>query len=379
MNMNFQTPGSHVPYMSYPYGTFVAAESPSRPASLCSEPIYQNSWPDGCCASPGIQMNTQKLQLVNSTMVDARRSKNVKARLPSRGEPLMMNFFQGGMPFSEQVSDSGEGSIQGGTISPRYCFMPPYHYQQAATAPFQLAVHNNLAGQSQTLEPGQYQQRDMQRITQQTHEVQKHEQENSEFSSCTKGCSEITGSKAEPYLSEADENESVIQPTGVRPYPQRKKTKQDIEGVSRQGSSAVARKKELLSKPWDVVKDERQKRKLIRKKQRKKVQQKNKLLHKTELCSHWKDSSTCTYKGKCFFAHAVDELKGRTRFGNFKTQACVDCTVGEEPCFFGSRCNYCHPGEAARRVVGKKYLDKDYYEKLKIDFPNNNYPFGIYV
>jgi len=127
------------------------------------------------------------------------------------------------------------------------------------------------------------------------------------------------------------------------------------------------------------VKEERKRHKLRLSKHRKKVQQKNKLLHKTELCSYWKDSSTCTYKGKCHFAHGVNELKGRTRIGNFQTQPCVDCALGEERCFFDSRCNYCHPGEAVRRVVGKTYLDKDYYKKLEIDFPNNNSPFGIYL
>jgi len=377
MNINYQTPGPYVPYMSYPYGTFVAAGSPSPPASVCSEFIYQNSLPDGRCASPGIQMNTQKMQLLNTTMVDARRRKNVMARLPSRVESPMMNFFQGGMSFSEQFSDSGDGSIQGGAISPQYCFTSPYNYQQVAPVHFQLPVNNNFVGQPQSKEFGQYQQHNIQGTTQQKHEVQKPKQKNSESNSCFKGCSEISSSEMESHLSESNESVNVIKPPGACPDLQRKKMTNDKE--RRRSPSAVDRKKGLVSKTWDAVRDERKKRKLKLKKHRKKVHQKNKKLHKTELCSFWNDSSTCRYKGKCYFAHGINQLKKRTRIANFKTQACVDCTVGEEGCCFGSRCNYCHPGEAVRRVVGKTYFDIDYYKSLKIDFPSNNYPFGIYV
>jgi len=377
--MNYQTPGPYVPYMSYPYGTYIAAGPPSPPASVCSEFIYQNSLPDGRCASPGIQMNTQKIQLLNTTVVDARRRKNMMARLPSRVESPMMNFFQGGMPFSDKFSDVEESSIQGGSISPQYCFTSPYHLQQVAPFCFQYPVNNSLVGQPQPYELGQYQQRNIQRTVQQKHDVQKPKQEISELSSNTKGCSEIFASEAEPYLSESIECVNVIKPPGACPDRQREEMKEDKEKIASQRSSAVDGKKGMIIKTKDATREQCKKRKLERRKLRKKVNQKNKKLHKTELCSFWNESSTCTYKGKCYFAHGVNELKKRTRIGNFKTQACVDCTVGEDGCCFGSRCNYCHPGEAVRRVVGKTYFDIDYYKSLKIEFPNNNYPFGIYV
>merc|ERR1719383_1667384 len=100
--------------------------------------------------------------------------------------------------------------------------------------------------------------------------------------------------------------------------------------------------KQLIRTTKDMKKD-RKIRDFTVRKQRKKVQQKNKALHKTELCTHWTLTSTCKFKEKCYFAHGIDELKRRSRGGNYKTQPCVECPTQEGRCFFGSRCNYCHP------------------------------------
>merc|ERR1719384_1760397 len=98
-------------------------------------------------------------------------------------------------------------------------------------------------------------------------------------------------------------------------------------------------------------------------------------LYKTELCTNWTLTNTCTYGNKCHFAHGIDDLKPRTRLENFKTQPCCDpAREGSRRCLYGSRCNYCHPGEAIRRPVGNTYYDRDYYKDLGKDFGDNKYP-----
>jgi len=119
--------------------------------------------------------------------------------------------------------------------------------------------------------------------------------------------------------------------------------------------------------------------KAVTRKRRKKIQRKNKSLDKTELCTFWTLTSTCAFEGKCYFAHGVEELRKRIRVCNFKTQPCVDCPREKTKCMFGSRCNYCHPGEAMRRTGGSTYYDVDYYKDLRKEFPNNEYPYGIYL
>jgi len=132
------------------------------------------------------------------------------------------------------------------------------------------------------------------------------------------------------------------------------------------------KKKNLITNSNNIKRKEPQQ-------QRKKVKKKNKSLHKTELCAHWTSTSSCKFEGKCYFAHGIEELRKRVRMANFKTYPCVDCPLERSRCMFGLRCNYCHPGEALRRVVDSSYFDVDYYENLKKKFPNNDYPFGIVI
>lgn len=109
-------------------------------------------------------------------------------------------------------------------------------------------------------------------------------------------------------------------------------------------------------------------------------EKKKQSLYKTELCTNWMLTSNCTYGNKCHFAHGITDLKSRTRPENFKTQPCCDpARDGSRRCLYGSRCNYCHPGEAIRRPVGKQYFDQKYYEQLEEDFGDNKFPYGIYV
>jgi len=123
----------------------------------------------------------------------------------------------------------------------------------------------------------------------------------------------------------------------------------------------------------------RNKKKIQRREKRKWIKRKNKLLHKTELCIHWALTSTCKFKGRCFFAHGIDELKNRIRPTNFKTRPCADCAPKDGRCTYGTRCNYCHPGEAIRRNVGSAYFDRDYYKDLMNNFKDIEYPFGIFI
>jgi len=161
----------------------------------------------------------------------------------------------------------------------------------------------------------------------------------------------------------------------------RKSKTKDVENSNRSKSKPWKKKKRglIISINSNALKKERTKHSLILRKQRKLIQQKNKSLHKTELCTHWMLTSNCTFKGKCYFAHGIGELRKRLRPCNFKTKPCVDCPPEEGQCLFGRRCNYCHPGEAIRRTVSSTYFDIDYYKDLKKEFKDNEYPFGIFV
>ena len=102
---------------------------------------------------------------------------------------------------------------------------------------------------------------------------------------------------------------------------------------------------------------------------------------KTELCTNWILTGSCTYGIKCHFAHGKNDLKPRMRVENYKTQPCCDpAREGCRRCMYGRRCNYCHPGEAIRRPHPTPYYDSDYYNALSKDFgEDNEYPFGIYI
>lgn len=129
----------------------------------------------------------------------------------------------------------------------------------------------------------------------------------------------------------------------------------------------------------EISPTETKKKKYIIRSLRKRLHQKHKSLHKTELCTHWSLTSNCTFKGKCYFAHGMDELVSRVRQGTFKTRPCVDFAVAGQRCRYGFRCHYCHPGEAVRQVVDEPYKDSDYIRALEKKYGDNEYPFGIYL
>jgi len=134
-----------------------------------------------------------------------------------------------------------------------------------------------------------------------------------------------------------------------------------------------------ISEAENRTSKETKKKKYIVRSLRKKLHQKNKSLHKTELCTHWTLTSTCTFRGKCYFAHGLDELISRVRQGNFKTRPCVEYAVAGKRCRYGLRCHYCHPGEAVRCAVDEPYIDSDYNTALKKKYGDNKYPYGIYL
>lgn len=136
----------------------------------------------------------------------------------------------------------------------------------------------------------------------------------------------------------------------------------------------------IMQKPGKLWKKQRRlKHKSLGKKKGKRSQRKSNLLHKTELCVHWTLTSICKFRDRCYFAHGIEELKNRVRPSNFKTRPCADCALKNRHCFYGPRCNFCHPGEGIRRDVGSAYFDREYYKDLAVHFKKNEYPFGIFV
>jgi len=373
MDASYQSPGgAYVPYYTASRG-FLAAGSPSPPASLCSEPMLPV--PDGRNLTSGQQIKTSRLQLLNKTVVDARRKRNMVRghNLTHRLEPPDMgNFFLNAMPFSDHTSDSGDGSIKGVAES-RYCQTPymfqslPYNWQQL-DASFQYP-HSE-----------QRQLRFVQVENPVVPNYQFQQTPNNVGSSFFRA-----GKTASPVVSDAETKIAKKHTPKDADQLNSAKTKIDdpkngtFSKKKKPKPSTASKKKGLITTMKANMKKERTKHNLIQRKQRKRIQQKNKSLHKTELCTHWMLTSTCTFKDKCYFAHGIQELRKRVRLCNFKTKPCVDCPSQKGRCSFGSRCNYCHPGEAIRRAVSSTYFDIDYYEDLQKEFKDNEYPFGIFI
>jgi len=356
--------GTYVPYSSYPFGTLLAG-SLSPPPSLCNEPIFQIPKSDGGCGSTGIQQKVPKIQLLNKTVVDARSNKSNPLRgqnTSSRVQPSnMANFFLGQESLSD-FSEGGDGSLKGFPVSPLYNF---------GNAPLQFSqVESTSVHWPQAVKPVKCQQ--FENIFQHPKQQNIHK-------------------FTQPFVGFGNENQVAFQKGMQNTTMSRDKIwgQHSSAGYLSATNPALQSKTANKSKSVENTKTRAKKKGLIsssnvnmlraRRKQRKKIQQKNKSLHKTELCTHWMLTSTCTFDEKCYFAHGIEELKKRVRVGNFKTQPCVDCPREKSNCMFGSRCNYCHPGEAMRRTGGSIYFDVDYYKDLKREFPNTDYPFGIFL
>jgi len=116
MDMSYQSPGAFFPYMSYPFGKYVTAPSPTP--SVYSEPVYKISLPSANYANQGVQMCTPKMQSLNTAVLDARRRNDMNVTGTTPKDPTgINNFFQSGDTFSE-VSESDASTIQGAAFSP---------------------------------------------------------------------------------------------------------------------------------------------------------------------------------------------------------------------------------------------------------------------
>jgi len=374
MDVSYQSLGGYVPHYT-PCRGFLEAGSPSPPTSLCSEPVLPV--PDGRNIASGLQLKTSRLQLLNKTVVDARRKKNTIRghNLAPRFEtPEMGNFFQNAMPFPDHTSDSGDSSMKGLPESPQFRYwrtpyMIPsslYHWQQL-DASFQYPhSEQRQLGFVQVENPliPNYQ------FQQETNNIGPPFLRQGKTESTAVSDAQDKMDK-NLNLKDADQQNSGNTKIDV--------PKNDKVSKKKNPKPFTSKKAGLITTIKANVKKERTKHNLMLRKQRKRIQQKNKSLHKTELCTHWMLTSTCNFKGKCYFAHGIDELRKRVRLSNYKTKPCVDCPPQKGRCSFGSRCNYCHPGEAIRRAVSSTYFDIDYYKDLKKEFKDNEYPFGIFI
>jgi len=375
MDMRYHPTTGYVPYYT-PCGAFVAAGSPSPPLSVCSEPMLQLPIPDGRVGTPELQLKASKMQLLNKTMVDARRKKNLGRgqNLAPRVEPPdIRNFFQNIGPFSDHASDSGNGSMKGGSESPQFGYNPnPYFI------PLSPCRWQQLDSPFQYCQPEQMPLGYMQVGAPPTLSCQLNQGQNNVRPPFLTLASPVSLAIKDPSVKTV--NKHIRKDSDSLCSRESKTNYVEKNSKSKLKLSTLSKKKGLITsvKP-NAFKKERTKHKLILRKQRKQIQQKNKSLHKTELCTHWMLTSNCTFKDKCYFAHGIRQLRKRVRPCNFKTKPCVACPQKEGQCLFGSRCNYCHPGEAIRRAVRSTYFDIDYYKRLKEEFKDNEYPFGIFV
>ncbi|CAA2996586.1 zinc finger CCCH domain-containing 14 [Olea europaea subsp. europaea] len=62
---------------------------------------------------------------------------------------------------------------------------------------------------------------------------------------------------------------------------------------------------------------------------------------KTELCSKWQETGTCSYGENCQFAHGINELRPVIRHQRYKTDVCRIVLAGKI-CPYGHRCHFRH-------------------------------------
>lgn len=341
MDIRNRTPEAFSPYMGYPYCSYV---TPSPTPSLCNENVLKFPFQGGMCASKAVQAKT------SAGMVSCKQSTDIN------------NFFQAGVGFSD-VSESGESAMQG---NPCFQFFQvpqrnanTFQYQ-TMEKPSWHPMFENTGHNQQFITQGDAQKKQAYKIT-----------IDSKFSGqdrVNQGSSETS-----QYSRQNDTSKHIVKSQKiVHSESSRSEAKVGNEGKTTRKSFNHNRSRELIS-TMEVKKD------LSKQKKRKKAPKKNKSLHKTEFCTHWTLTGKCKFKERCYFAHGLEELKMRSRVGNFKTRPCLECPSEKGRCMFGVRCNYCHPGEAIRRAVGSLYFDAEYYYNLKKGFPNNDCPFGLFV
>lgn len=377
MDANFQTPRAYVQHFP-PCGG--VAGSPSPPLSVCSEPILQFPMPDGGSGIPGVQLKTPRIQLLNKTMGDACKKKNPRGHnlTPRIEPPDMMNFFQPGLPFPDYLSDSGDGGMISGREWPQFRFNPtPYQFPQPKSNTFQ---HPKLDAQFHYPQSELNMQIPCFQMEGWWNQPMHQQPELANVRQVSSGWVHPASLRQIPYPPSRNIKKQPQRVTNPNNYVRTKPVSNENDSKAKRKPAPARQKKRMITTiKTSEIKKERTKHNVLQRKQRKQVQQKNKSLHKTELCTHWSLTSKCTYKGKCYFAHGIEELKKRARLSNFKTRPCVDCPPENGRCLFGSRCNYCHPGEAIRRAVGSMYFDIDYYRALRKEFKDNEYPFGIFI
>jgi len=360
------TPGAYF-HSARQFGGFIVHGSPSPPLSLCSEPILQLPMSDGRFGSPG-QQKPPKVQLLNKTIANSQKKKVMVRgpQLPSRIEPPdMMNFFQTLVPFSNHLSESQNANIRAGAVNPpfpnrnnSYTFSPPQQLFQCTPV-----TYPSCFPQVEQKGPVWF-------IPCLSQNQQNFEQRPECNGSVTLDPLNRKIELQPQYGTSTHIFSSIEKECPDSSSRQRKHVKPNRDS----GSAS-----KNITRNQDAIKNQYRKRNVLQPKQRRRMQQKNKALHKTELCTYWKLTSTCKYKSKCYFAHGIDELQKRVRVFNYKTRPCADCPSESRKCMFGSRCNYCHPGEAIRRCLDSSYFDKDYFRGLRKEFKENEYPFGISI
>eukprot|EP00477_Mikrocytos_mackini_P002291 GAHX01002530.1.p1 GENE.GAHX01002530.1~~GAHX01002530.1.p1 ORF type:complete len:141 (-),score=20.00 GAHX01002530.1:93-515(-) len=105
---------------------------------------------------------------------------------------------------------------------------------------------------------------------------------------------------------------------------------------------------------------------------------KKEMFLRTQICFNWKFKRECQYGVECKFAHGPEQLNPRIRIQNYKSKPCVDLATGKG-CQFKNKCSYAHPGDAIRAPQTRPYYDEEYFKMINDKYPDEKYPFGVFI
>jgi len=277
------TPGAYFHFARQCIGFILPGSS--SPLSLFSEPIVQLPMSDGRFGPPG-QQKPPKVQLLDKKSANAQKKKAMigELQLPSRIEPPdIMNFFQTFVPLSNHLPESPNGKIRAGSVNPPFPKRNNWYTFSSPKQPFQSTPVAYLSCFPQVEQKGHVSFVPCWGQNQQNFEQRP---------KCNGSATSTWRHPASPVLVPRPPNKTI------ELQPQKGTTPQIFPSIEKECPDSVCwqrkhvkpnRETESASKNitrnLDALKNEKRKRNVLLLKQRKRIQEKNIALHKTELCT----------------------------------------------------------------------------------------------